>query len=129
VDPARRSRGRGPVRSLAEPPRGRREAPARAARRDIVFGKSKGRDSLEDRNSAAVALGERGSEGTAWTGRRQRTKIAGLAAKPLISFETAKENIWNSLEKAWKKLGISLEKFGKAWKRLVAAPVRRLSAP
>jgi hypothetical protein len=41
----------------------------------------------------------------------KKGKSAGAGDKPLISLETAKENVWKSLEKAWIFLG-------KAWKNL-----------
>jgi hypothetical protein len=43
--------------------------------------------------------------------------------------ETAKENVWNFLGESLEKLGISLEKFGMAWKNWAASPARRLTAP
>jgi hypothetical protein len=41
-----------------------------------------------------------------------------FARNPLISHETAKEKSLEILGKVWKKLGISLEKFGNLWKSL-----------
>jgi hypothetical protein len=56
-------------------------------------------------------------------------RAPGVAAKPLISLETAKEKVWNFLGKSLEKLGASLEQFGKAWKNRAASPVRRFTAP
>jgi hypothetical protein len=80
-------------------------------RRDIVFGKNKGRDRLKiearrrSRSASAVRRGRLNSAGFG------RTKMASVAAKLLISLEPAKENIWNFLGKSLEKLGFSLEKF------------------
>jgi hypothetical protein len=46
----------------------------------------------------------------------------------LISLATAKEKVWESLEKfgkAWNFLGISLENFGNPWKSLAPPPSLR----
>ncbi|MFZ1962235.1 MAG: hypothetical protein WAU78_01975 [Roseiarcus sp.] len=85
--------------------------------------KSKDRDRLKNRSSTASAL-RRGRFNAAGL---QRAKWPGVADKPLISLETAKENVWNFLAKSLEKFGFSLEKFGnpgKGWEKLgrVARP-------
>jgi hypothetical protein len=86
-------------------------------------------DWLDERNAggwlAAPPRRRRRREGKSGVEALKNAKSAGAAASPLISLETAKENVWNSLEKAWKRLdfpwkslkilGKSLEKLGKVW--------------
>ncbi|MGD1015857.1 MAG: hypothetical protein ABR863_05375 [Roseiarcus sp.] len=48
----------------------------------------------------------------------KKGEIAGVAANPLISLETAKENVWKSLEKAWKSLEFPWKILDFPWKGL-----------
>jgi len=104
-------------------------------RRDIVFGKnkilekSKGRDKLKNRISAAGAVAGAVRRRQFDSAGLARAKRLGVAAKSLISLEIAKENVWNFLGKSLEKLGFSLEILGNPWKNWAASPVRRLTAP
>ena len=122
ASPARRSGGRDRARSLAEPGRGRRDRRRGPARRDIVFWKNKGRDSLKNRISAAVAAGERGWRGSVRLGglrkrendrrRRQAFDFVGNRQGKCLEF------LGISLEKfgiSLEELGFSLERLGKIW--------------
>jgi len=141
ASPARRSGGRDRARSLAEPGRGRRDRRRGPARRDIVFWKNKGRDSLKNRISAAVAAGERGWRGSVRLGglrkrendrrRRQDFDFVGNRQGKCLEFP------WKKLGKAWIFLGKvwkSLEKFGRvprasAQRARIPKPLARNNPP
>jgi hypothetical protein len=104
--------------------------------RDIHFRKNRICDSLKSEVGAGFRVGRGG-----WSpgARRTRFGFTGIsaapaarqgkiaaAAKPLISLETAKENVWKSLEKVWKSLEFPWKGLDFAWKGLEKfGPVRR----
>ncbi|MGD1015149.1 MAG: hypothetical protein ABR863_01730 [Roseiarcus sp.] len=80
-----------------------------------------------NRRSARASVSAAAGDRAAFAGRAleswrfgragcKKGKIVGFAVKPLISLETAKENLWKSLEKAWKSLEFPWKSLGFPWK-------------
>ena len=107
------------VRHCARP-----QAPAEIRRRQFLSDHLNSRYLQLRARSAAYAGPVLAAETTQKTG--DDALPGRLAVNLLISFETAKEKVWKSLEKAWKRFGISLEKFGNPWKSLALRRRARL---